>query len=317
MTGAQTSDVARRARAIRHAHSLLMAAYDDVLSDASLLTHRVVPSAAPLRGRRFRRIVTGFFRWLTGTPKPGPRRALRLFRALVRFLCELHIRQRLLHLRKIYRQVGESASSSDDRGWFVDAQESAERTAQSLAGWAPLRRGMAPFFSFGAGVAVVALGAENAVEAVGTAAKWLAGLNSAVLLVALAVSFIGLQRALLWVTDAFEAKRDLFFPQWRAEDDPKPGSWPTWDRTLPVSRNVYELENRLYRELRREKPQEAPVDAILIVAGLLLVGAAAIIAAVADTGVHWTVEILLCMGAAGFFVLAARVMKRAGKRASR
>lgn len=312
-----TKEAATRAAAIRHAHARLMATYDDVLSDASLLTHRVVPGASADTRSRILKALGGLFRVLTRTPRPGPRRALRAFRGTVRFLCELHIRQKLLHLNRIYRQVEESVASSD-RDWFRDTQEHLERMAQSLAGWAPLRRGAASFFSFGAGAAVVVFGADDARDALVAAFNWVTSLSSGPLFVLLASLFIAVQYASLWVMEAFEAKRDLFFVDWRAASgDPKPQTSATWDRPTPASRNVYELEDDLFHELRREKPREAPVDAVLLVAGMLLFALAAVSAVGAATGLHWTAEIFLLLFAAGFVVTAAVVVWATGKRVGR
>lgn len=295
-----------------------MAGYDDVLADASLLTHRVVGDGGPASTRSgLPRIVGGLFRLLTRTPRPGPRRALRAFRGTVRFLCELHIRQKLLQLSKIYRQVGESVAAPD-RAWFVDTQETAERMAQSLAGWAPVRRAAASFFSVGAAVTAVLFGVDDAGDALAAALKWVLAMSSKALPLALLVLFIVVQQAFLWVVEAFEAKRDLFYIEWRkASGDPNPETSETWHRATPVSRNVYELEDDLYRELRREKPQEAPVDALLVVAGMLLFAVAAVSSAWSQTGFHWTAEAALLLFAAGFVVMALGIVKATGKRVGR
>lgn len=223
-------------------------------------------------------------------------------------MCEAHIRRRLSHIRASYAQLQEAAlGASDDAMWLKEAQDTLDRTTQSLPGWTPLRRIATSLFSFGVGLIVAGFGADSAVHLVLDAARSVADAGFWEIVIPTVVVLFVVSRPLLWFSRAFTAKRDLFFADWWINDfglGPRPmrPSDEIWYREEPPARNVYALEDDVYRELRRAKPREAPIDRIIIVPMLILFGMIAIAIATAAS-FHWVGRVAMALGGSIFGAL--------------
>lgn len=198
-------------------------------------------------------------RWLISR-KHGRSRLL-ILRSLVHLFVEGHIRKKLKELSEGYLtlRVQAPADAIDHRDWAKECGEVCDKMSGTLATWASIEGAFKLLWPIAVGGFTAWLGVKDIWEVVRK-------LDANAYFLAYGILLFPAIYLLLFISDAFAYKREMFIPGFDVDEQPYDPQL-----TAPES-NVYLLEDRLFNLLRRRKSREKPWDIYFAAIGSFIFG---------------------------------------------